>query len=99
MEIVTVTDTKPMSNKDNTPQPIVAMSVKLAAGIVTRSPNWPYSIELDKKPIEQPIKNENTLMYFEPNSSKKMAIGISNAPITGLAQLSICCQNPPAISI
>ena len=70
MEIVTATDTKLMSNKDNTPPPIVAMSVKLAAGIATMSPNSPYSIELDKNPIVQPIKNEKTLMFFEPNSSK-----------------------------
>ena len=99
MEIVTATDTKPMSNTDNIPQPIVAISVKLPADIAAISPNWPYSSELDNSPIEQPIKNEKTLMYFEPNSSKKMAMGIINPPATGLAQLSICCQNSPTISI
>ena len=88
-----------MNNNDNMPQPIVAISVKSPSYINNVAPNVSYSIELDNIPIAQPIKNENTLMFLEPNSIKKIAMAITKPPKAGLAQPSICCQNSPVISI
>ena len=88
-----------MNNNDNIPQPIVAISVKSPADIANVAPSASYNIELDNIPIAQPIKNENALMFFEPDSSKKIAIAIRKPPKAGLAQPSICCQKSPVISI
>ena len=88
-----------MNNNDNMPQPIVAISVKSPDDIANVAPNVSYNIELDNIPIAHPIKNENSLMFLEPNSSKKIAIAITKPPKAGLAQPSICCQNSPVISI
>ena len=88
-----------MNNNDKIPQPIVAISVKSPDDNDDALPMLSYSIELDNMPIAQPTEKEKRVIFFAPNNSKKIATEIRIPPNAGLAQVSICCQNSPVISI